>query len=405
MPEAEYPLEFARGGEKPAAGKASMDDESLIILPSFGEPASLSLRDIASIEAADYRIAISLSGGASLSLSSLGRRFEDFLRELCRKRNGLILKDMLMDERMVIGGVRADYDRTDEEGKRTSGKCEARIYETALVILPDSGELSRLPFCELASMSEAGFALLFKGEYGDALTLSMLGRQLDPFRKALSDALGALSLRTQKMLNDAAPGATAQQIMSAERLMRDGKAAARAELDAISPALWEGLVGKIRAAGLKDEYSALEGMSVRERMRIGVKRSLVGDMEGEYIWVLAPVRGKNAVALEATSSEDSGRATYVFRFMDEKAHAMASQAEREAALESFMKEANRCMIAINFRREPIYLDDDSLADPKYSSYRFSILRLPQLRRLRALFKGRAAHNEGWAKSVMGLAGL
>ncbi len=405
MPEAEYPLEFAHGAEKPAAGKAVIDGENVSIFPSFGEPVSIPLRDIASIDAADYRITLTLSGGGSLVLSSLGRGFEDFQRELCRKRNGIILKDMLMDERMVMGGVRADYARTDEDGKRTGGKCEARVYETALVILPDGGELARLPFCELASMGQDGFSLLFKGEYGDSLALSMMGRQLDPFRKALSDALGALSLRTQKMLKDAAPGATAPQVAAAEKLMRDGKAAARAELDAISPAMWEGLVGMIRAAGLKDEYSALEGMSVGERMRIGVKRSLMGDMEGQYIWVLAPIRGKNAVAMEATSSEDSGRATYVFRFMDEGAYAKASQAERDAALDYFMKDVNRCMIAINFRREPIYLDDEALAGPKYSAYRFSILRLPRLRRLRSLFKGRAAHNESWAGSVDALAGL
>lgn len=403
MPEAEYPLSFARDGKEAAEGRAKIDDESVSLAASSGEPVSFSLRDIANIEAADYRITVSLSGGGSIVLSSLGRKFEDFMRELCSKRNGIILKDMLMEEKTVLGGVRADYARTDEDGKRSGGKCEARVYETAVVILPDSGELVRVPFSELASVGQEGFSLSIKGEYGESIILSMMGRQLDPFRKALSDAIASLALMTQKMLKDAAPGATAQQIAAAERLLRDGKAAGRSELDAISPSIWEGLRRKAEAAGLKEEYAALEGMSSKERMRMGVKRSLMGDMEGEYIWILAPLDGKNAVALEATSSEDSGRATYVFRYMDDKEYVGAGPQGREKALDAFLKDVNRCMSAINFRREPIYLDEESLADPRYSAYRFSILRLPQLRRLRSLFKGRVIHNEGWARSLDALA--
>jgi hypothetical protein len=56
---------------------------------------------------------------------------------------------------------------------------------------------------------------------------------------------------------------------------------------------------------------------------------------------------------------------------------------------------------INFRREPIYLRDDQLADPKYSRYRFSIIIMPSLRELRQRFIGRVPHTspEEWAARV------
>jgi hypothetical protein len=53
-----------------------------------------------------------------------------------------------------------------------------------------------------------------------------------------------------------------------------------------------------------------------------MKRGLMGDLTGEYIWFLVPifsidsVQPGNAIAMEATSNEGSGKATYFFRITD-----------------------------------------------------------------------------------------
>ena len=56
---------------------------------------------------------------------------------------------------------------------------------------------------------------------------------------------------------------------------------------------------------------------------------------------------------------------------------------------------------LNFRREPIYLPEESLAKPNYSKYRFAITTLPYLQSLRQLFIGRVFHSssEQWEKDV------
>ncbi|MFN7990860.1 MAG: hypothetical protein U0R44_01745 [Candidatus Micrarchaeia archaeon] len=393
---AEYPLSYSldgRGGE----GKASVSGEALSVSPSSGEPIYLSLRDILGISPADYKVSLALPSG-TLVLSGLGYRYEDFVRELSKKRNELTLKDMLMADTLKMGGVTTSYSYTPLGGKESKGTCEARVYETSLVILPDSGELVRLPFCELAEMKQDGFAIILTNAYGDSLTLSAMGRLLDPFRKALSDADNALSLKAQALLKDAAPDVAPPLIAKAARLMKDGKAASRKDLDAISPSLWAGLQKKIEAAGLKDEYASLERMAQKDAMCIGIKRSLMGDMEGEYVWFLAPIRSRNAVAMEATSAEGSGKATYIFRVMDRAAFQRKPDSIGEG-LPAFLAKVNRCMIGINFRREPIYVSDDQLGDPKYSGYRFSIARLDALRDLRSLFIGRVIHNESWQKNL------
>jgi len=62
---------------------------------------------------------------------------------------------------------------------------------------------------------------------------------------------------------------------------------------------------------------------------------------------------------------------------------------------------NSCLQAVNFRREPIYLAEERLYEPRYARYRFSVMRLPELRRLRELFIGRVIHSspEQWKRDV------
>ena len=56
----------------------------------------------------------------------------------------------------------------------------------------------------------------------------------------------------------------------------------------------------------------------------------------------------------------------------------------------------------NFRREPIYLPDDSLTlQPRYHRHAIACRKIPELRRLRASFLGRAIHTSlaAWQKQV------
>jgi hypothetical protein len=62
------------------------------------------------------------------------------------------------------------------------------------------------------------------------------------------------------------------------------------------------------------------------------------------------------------------------------------------------------MIDINFRREPIYLPEDRLDNPKYVQYRFAVVKMPSLKTLRTLFIGRIIHSsfDQWKSDVTSL---
>ena len=109
----------------------------------------------------------------------------------------------------------------------------------------------------------------------------------------------------------------------------------------------------------------------------------------------------NVVAWEATSR--SGRATYFFRLVDPaQADQLRDAAEAPGAMDAAIRQLNRAIVLLNFRREPIYLPEDSLElQPRFRRYAIACRKIPELRRLRASFLGRAMHTspEAWQKQV------
>jgi hypothetical protein len=109
----------------------------------------------------------------------------------------------------------------------------------------------------------------------------------------------------------------------------------------------------------------------------------------------------NLVAWEATSK--SGRATYFFRLVPPgQAPLLADPAKAPAVVAAAIRELNRALVLLNFRREPIYLPDESLEiHPRFRRYAIACRKLPELRRLRASFLGRAIHTSSqvWLRQM------
>ena len=137
------------------------------------------------------------------------------------------------------------------------------------------------------------------------------------------------------------------------------------------------------ATMIPDEYGYIK--SVGSEIAVGIKRGLMGELTGESLMLLASVTGKDRVILESLGAS---AATYVFR--------MDGQNFRE-----FLPAFNESMLAVNFRREPVYLSDEALLEERHASYRYALLRCPALSGLRARFVGRAAHSgfNAWKRTL------
>ena len=189
--------------------------------------------------------------------------------------------------------------------------------------------------------------------------------------------------------------------------MAEGKAARRGDVEAISKELWAALEMRIAGMGMGEEYEHLRSIGDQGSVRVGIKRGL--EREGtDYIWVLAPVTktaaGGNAMAFEATSEEGEGRATYVFRMLPARDLPSLPAAELPAMADRSAQEVADALMAINFRREPIYLEETELAAPGREAYQNAVRAMPELRLLRRSFAGRVIHSskEQWKEDIDGL---
>jgi hypothetical protein len=392
--------------------EAILFEESLTVMPKFGEALFFSLRDIESIAEGDHRLVLVFTSGEKLTLYHLGFKYGDFARILSQLRNEMTIKDLLMNESVRKSGLEAVCDYFSQSGANVfAGKCEPRLYETALVVLPEYGEPIRVPYSCFDKVETDNYTLILTTEYGEKLVFSRMGRDFELFTDSLSEIMNGLSLKVQSSLKELLPQSDPAVIRKSARLMKEGKAAPRGKLEAISPDLWTKLEKKLETAGIKPEYDFLSSMARREKKCIGIKRGLLGDLTGEYIWFLIPVYSQdsglpgNAVAMEAASGRGGGRATYFFRLTSRSDYnGFKDIEELDAAADDFIVRFNRCMLEINFRREPIYLPEERLDEPRYLKYKTAFRKIPALMILRLLFIGRVFHRsqEQWEQDVLDL---
>ena len=386
---------------------AILDERALTLKPGKLQSKSIPYFKILKIDDEDYSVVLKDISGETIKLTQIGYEYENFLLNLYKNRGEQLLRYTLMDEKNLAKDIAAHFAYTDEEGNYLDGACEARIYESAIVILPKKADPIRIPLCYIQNHVLEDYVTKIESSFGEQITLTMMGEKTDYLTRVLSKAMKDMYDRATNILNEAAPGVSQGKIMEAARILGDGIAASKKQLETISPELWRCLENMIKQTDIGEEYTHLAGRNESD-VWIGLKRGLMGERTGSYVWFIVPIydlnpaKPGNAVVLEATSSEEVGRATYLFRMMDRPAYnsGLGIEEMKEAA-SSFIRKANRCMIEINFRREPIYLAMERLNQPEYEQYLYAANKLKPLQFLRERYIGRVAHTtiEQWKNNL------
>jgi hypothetical protein len=424
-------------GNQLAKGEAEvqLENEKLSILAKFGEAIQLSLVDITEISLGEYRVDMILSSREKLSVFDLGYKFGDFVSNLFNLRNEMILKYLLMNESIKKSGIWGDLAIVDESGtEKRFETCEVRLYETSMVFIPRTREPIRVHFSNIAKADAKDYALSITTESNQTFTMSKMGREFDSTSRDLSEAINTLNLQTLSLLKDLIPFADPSVLRRVSRLLRDGMAARRTDIESISPEVWAALEKNLEQTSSWSGYQHLKSMARQDKIAIGIKRGLMGDLTGNYIWLLVPIHSKNpelgnAIALEAvripttnqkenetpetvqsvedTGTSKGGNATYFFRMVGRKEYAGFANNNKEfdAIIDNMISTMNQVMLDINFRREPIFLPESTLrTDPRYARYRFAADNIPSLKYLRHHFVGRIIHSsfEQWKSDVMNL---
>lgn len=403
---------FQFADEPAGEGMVRLELDKLVLQKASADAFSLPYLAISTISHGDYRIHLRWDGDNALSLFHFGYHYEDFLHTLIRLRNEAILKGLLMQETLVLAGVDGDFVLEAAGGQRQSGHCEARIYETALILMAEDGELVRVHFGDLERVSHNDYKTIIETAEGNRLTLSMMGKKYDLFTTTLAKTMNRLTEITYETLKRLWPGEESSSLHALAKLIKDSQAVSKSAINRISPRLWATMESFLRETNIGPAYDYLSAMAQQDRICIGVKRGLMGDLTGETVWFLIPIYSANpdepgnAIAMEAASTEEEGgHATYFFRlFCRQSANRPASIDEMHAEAGRKICQLNRCLTAINFRREPIYLPKEQLLSPRAEKYLYAVANLPELAILREHFIGRVIHSsmEQWQNNVMDL---
>ena len=425
--------------------RLSFDDDQITLAPRSGPPLAFDLGDIDVFLPGDYDLSLTLYHGNKLSLSHFAKAFQDLNHNLLEAYRKRLIQCLLLEDLGEI--ARFDgFARVEGPTGSFSSAAEFRLYKSNLAILPTAatGLQWRLADIDAINFDQDGWATIL--ECGDGrLTVTRLAKRTEEFKQRIEQATSEVRERSAREVRYLFPFLPADDFQQVAASLREGRAASVAALKAIDPRTEQALVVNVVDATLKPYFDVLMEHLAPGELYAGFKMirpdeeretlSDAGVVSGESAyptstsdeavdsgedgpappdgqeapvlhWFFFPLVTRpgarspaNLVAWETTSA--SGRATYFFRLLPpERAPQLQDSSQSSAIIAAALRQLNRAIVLLNFRREPIYLPDESL-DLQARFHRYAIARrkIPELRRLRSSFLGRAIHTspEAWQK--------
>ncbi len=423
--------------------RVAVEGENLRLIPEKGEPLALDLGDIEAFSPADYQLSLKLYTQRAIVLSQFGKTFQNLCHDLLEAYRTRIIQCLLLEDLEEI--ERFDgFAQLDSPERSFASRAELRLYRSNLAVLPETaaGLQWRLADIDTVDFDESTYTTGLRSG-NNRLILTRLAKRTGEFIGRLQSAMDDLSESSIRILQALFPFLTPDQLQQVAACMKEGRAAALAGLSSIDSRIAPALIERTVDPRLKPYFTQLKKQALDEACFAGFKlirpeaeeeaddesaaSQEEGGVEGEVAdvpgpregngedsrepvlhWFFFPLRAAvepkapgNLVAWESTSR--SGRATYFFRLVpQDQAGQLRDPARAAAATEEAIGRLNSALVLLNFRREPIYLPDQSLeTQPRYRRYAIACRKLPVLRQLRSSYLGRALHTslEAWQKQL------
>ncbi len=410
--------------------RLTFEEQTLTLTPGSGAPLAFDLGDIDVFAPGDYELALTLYTGKKILLSQFAKTFQDLVHDLLEAYRKRLVQCLLLEDLEEV----ARFDGLVQATPGPALRAEVRLYKSNLAILPNAatGFQWRLADIEAVTFDEANYAVTLESA-GQRLTITKLAKRSREFKERLDDLIAQLTEKGAQTVHDLFPFLTPDQFSAVAGIVKEGHAVPLAKLRAIQPKTQDALAVNVVDEALKPYFDALmkysnpdwvysgfkllrkdeeqenekkEASEGKEPSNQNLDAAAPNDESPTLYWFFIPLSTPpgaknpgNLVAWEATSK--SGRATYFFRLAPpESGRLLRDPAESAATLDAAIRNLNHAIVLLNFRREPIYLPDDSLeVQPRFRRYAIACRKIPELRRLRASFVGRAIHSspEAWQK--------
>jgi len=375
--------------------EVSFEKETCVITPAGGVPLAFDLGDVDRTTPGEWDLGLALYTARIITLKQFGASFSNMAGELLAAWRDRTVQCLLLEDLQEVGRY---------SGMANGAPGEIRIFRSNIAFLPQAGTPIQWRLAEVESIvfDPSTYTIALTRAGADRLVLSRFAKKTDEVLGMLQEVHGALRKHAAAALHDTFPFLSADQLVRLQIAMPEGSSTSLAELDKIHPKLSEFLIGKAVDETLKPYFEALRACATREPLMAGFKFTRPDEEEAAeqtnetagggdetqsplFFWFFVPLPNEKA-AWESTTG--SGRATYFFR--------------AAAPVANSIEVLTRGLALVNFRREPVYLPDDSLdCQPKFHRYAIGARKLPELRALRAAYLGRALHSsiEDWQSQI------
>ena len=404
------------------------DAERLTIVPSPGPPIAFDLGDVDRLVDAGRELMLDVWPGHRVRLSGFHRVHERVAHELRGAYRDRLVRCLLLADLPELDRFPA-WAALEGSTPSAAKPAEVRLYETNLAVLPADAAAFHWRLADLDDLAfdERAYAwTLVSG--GSRLVISRLAKRTAEFGAAVRQASEGVARRGMDALSRLFPFLDAATMATVAGSWREGRAIPVTALDRLDRRLVAALMSAAVSAALRDYVDDL--------MRRSSGRAHVGFLlrrpepdgddgpsdedPGEDGPAAAGTAPLSARGTAGRSGDDPGAVEPVFWFLfalpsprlsgapDLVAWETASASGRATYLfdgRPGLAALNRGLVALNFRREPIYLPDDRLAaDARFRRHAIAARRLPDLRALRAAFAGRVIHSslDAWRAGLEGI---
>lgn len=417
------------------ACQVTFDTETLTLTPATGSPLAIDLGDIEIFTAGDHDLALTLYTGQKLLLRQFGKAFQNLAHDLLEAYRNRLVECLLLEDLEEVARFdgHAQLDSKSSPERSFASPAELRLYRSNLAVLPTQATAAQWRLAEIDSITfdEQAYAVTLHSG-GGTIRLTRLAKRTREFHERMENGVTAIREKAAQAIHRLLPFLTPDEFQKIATLLREGQPAPFGILNGVNSKIERALYENIVDARLKPYCDALREFAAAGSAYTGFKliRQEEGaseETEGAAEATPPPVGGKSAgdavsegaepilhwfffpvvkasgnqpsiVAWEAASR--GGRATYFFRLSPP-----GSGSPSTPDFDSTIRQLNRALVLLNFRREPIYLSDEKLEiDPRYRRYAIACRKLPELRLLRSSLVGRAIHTslEAWRKQVESL---
>ncbi len=342
----------------------------------------LTARKVSKLETGDSDIKLS-TNSAQIRLSKFGRRFDKAAETI-----GLWYKKGKLSDSVILEKHQESFEEIEYDlARRGRRPGTLRLYATHASITDSrSGKVKRLPYTYVRDILDEGLAVNIRMQKGPDVAISMLGRRKDHLLRRMPELMAQLSKELAEMAGTMLGLESDSDIKQVSAVFRDGRAVVLGQLREKAPTLADAMMRFVNSSKLAPLVRSAEELA------FGIKKGLMGELDGDYVWVLAKI-GETGVMDAISASEQAARAAYIFKC-------------EGTGFAGFVEDLNWCLTNIGFRREPIYLSEEKLKEPGNESYLQALEDVPELVKVRSMFKGRIAHTEDgkWVDRLLAEAG-